>query len=50
MKTKNKCYIIRDKKNKMLQGAFPFTKEGKIKAEKYLKKMSNFKNFEIVLQ
>ena len=50
MKTKNKCYIIRDKKNKMLQGAFPLTEQGRTQAEKYLKKMSNNKKFEIVIQ
>ena len=34
MKTKDKCYIIRDKKSKMLQGAFPYTEDGKTKAKK----------------
>ncbi len=50
MKSKTKCYIIRDKDNKMLQGAFPLTEQGRIKAERYLKKMSNHKKFEIVVQ
>jgi len=47
MKAKYKCYIIRDKKSKMLQGAFPYTTEGKDRAEKYLKKINKSKNFEI---
>ena len=47
MRTKDKCYVIKDKKTKMLQGAFPYTKEGKIRAEAYLKKINSGKNFKI---
>ena len=38
---KYKCYVIRDEKSKMLYGAFAFTKEGKERAEKYLKKIKS---------
>jgi len=47
MKSRNKCYTIKDKKTKMLYGAFPHTEEGKAKAEKYLKKINKDKNLEI---
>ena len=47
MKEKNKCYVIKDKSTNMLQGAFPFTPEGKKKAQKYLKKINVNKNFRI---
>jgi len=50
MRKKYKCYVIKDKKTKMLQGAFPYTKEGKTKAEKYLKKINGDKSFEILEQ
>ena len=47
MKTKDKCYIIIDKKSKMLQGAFPYTDDGKAMAKKYLKKINKNNEFEI---
>lgn len=50
MRTRNKCYVIKDKKTKMLQGAFPYTKEGKAHAKRYLKKINENKNFEILEQ
>ena len=40
-------YPEREKGTKMLQGAFPFTEDGKKKAKQYLKKINNNKNFEI---
>ena len=45
---KEKCYVIRSKKGKYVQGAFPFTEEGKIQAEKYLKKINKNKEYEII--
>ena len=36
---KDKCYIVVDKGNKYIQGAFPHTKEGKEEAEAYAKKL-----------
>ena len=50
MRKKDKCYVIKDKKTKMLQGAFPYTKDGKTHAEKYLKKINKSKSFEILEQ
>ncbi len=47
MKKKNKYYIIKDKNNNMLYGAFPFTKEGKAHAKRYLKKININNSFEI---
>ncbi len=44
---KDKCYIIVSKKNKYVQGAFPYTEEGRKKAEKYLKKINKNKEYEI---
>jgi hypothetical protein len=41
MKKKNKYYAILSKKDKFLYGAFPLSKEGKDKAEEYIKKISN---------
>lgn len=48
MKKKDKCYIIVDKHNKMLHGAFPKSEEGLKHARKYLKKINKGKNLEIV--
>jgi len=50
MRKKDKCYVIKDKKTKMLQGAFPYTKEGRSHAKKYLKEINTDKNFEILEQ
>jgi len=40
MKNKNKYYAIFSKKDKFLYGAFPLSKDGKSKAEEYIKKIS----------
>ena len=50
MRVKSKCYVIMEKGTKMLQGAFPFTKEGKKKAKQYLKKINSNKNFKIEIK
>ena len=47
MRKKSKCYIIKEKGTKMLHGAFPYTEEGKVMAERYLKKINKNKNLEI---
>ena len=36
---KDKCYVIVNEK-KHIQGAFPYTDEGKKQAEKYLRKIN----------
>jgi hypothetical protein len=41
MKNKSKYYAILNKKDKFLYGAFPASKEGKIQAKEYIKKISN---------
>lgn len=38
IKNKEKCYVILDK-NGYIYGAFPFTEEGKVNAEKHRKKI-----------
>ena len=38
IKNKEKCYVIRDKKG-YIYGAFPFTEEGEVMAEKHRKKI-----------
>ena len=47
---KDKCYIIVSKKNKYIQGAFPYTEAGKKDAQKYLKKINKNKEYEITEQ
>ena len=37
-KKKEFCYVIKEKSTNMLQGAFPYSEEGKRMAEKYLRK------------
>jgi len=37
---KDKCYLVVTKDKGRVQGAFPFTREGKEKAKDYLKKLS----------
>jgi hypothetical protein len=44
MKKKNKYYAILSKKDKFLYGVFPVSKEGKYKAEEYMKKISTKSN------
>ena len=47
---KDKCYVIVSKMSKYVQGAFPYTNEGKKQAEKYLKKINKDKEYEILEQ
>jgi len=47
MRKKEKYYIIKEKRTNMLQGAFPYTEEGKAMAEAYLKKINKNKDCEI---
>ena len=44
---KDKCYLVVTKDKGRVQGAFPFTKEGKEKAQSYVKKLSKNKDCEI---
>lgn len=44
MKKKNKCYAVFSKKDKFLYGAFPLSQDGKLRAEKYLEKISSKNN------
>ena len=43
---KDKCYVIVNEK-KHIQGAFPYTDEGKKQAEKYLRKINKNKEYYI---
>tara|TARA_R110002110_G_scaffold43708_1_gene135302 strand:+ start:255 stop:422 length:168 start_codon:yes stop_codon:yes gene_type:complete len=43
---KDKYYVIINNKNHV-QGAFPFTDEGKAQAKKYLKKINKMKEYHI---
>ena len=43
---KDKYYVIVNKKNHV-QGAFPFTEEGKKQAKKYLRKINKTKEYHI---
>lgn len=47
---KDKCYVIVSKASKYIQGAFPYTDEGKKRAEQYLKKINKSKEYEITEQ
>tara|TARA_Y100000310_G_scaffold153804_1_gene153324 strand:- start:8595 stop:8747 length:153 start_codon:yes stop_codon:yes gene_type:complete len=47
MRKKIKCYVIKEEKTNLLQGAFPYTDEGKSLAKKYLKKISKHKKCRI---
>ena len=47
---KERCYVIVSKRNGYVQGAFPYTDEGKVDAEKYLKKINKSKEYEITEQ
>ena len=42
---KDKCYVIVSEKKGYVQGAFPLTKDGKIKAEEHLKKINHNKEY-----
>tara|TARA_Y100000310_G_C20089159_1_gene537422 strand:+ start:352 stop:507 length:156 start_codon:yes stop_codon:yes gene_type:complete len=44
---KEKCYLVVSKRNEYIQGAFPFSEEGKKKAQEYLKKINTNKEFKI---
>jgi len=44
---KEKCYLVVSKKNSYIQGAFPYSEEGKAKAEEYLKKINDKEEFKI---
>ena len=48
MRKKDRCYVIVDKRSKMLYGAFPKTEDGMKRAKKYLKKVNRNKNLEII--
>ena len=48
MRKKDRCYVIVDKRSRMLYGAFPKTEEGMKHAKKYLKKINQDKNLEII--
>lgn len=50
MRKSEKCYMIIDKNNKHLYGAFNLTKEGKAKAEAYLSKINQNKNLKIIIK
>jgi hypothetical protein len=45
MKKKRNYYAILSKKDNFLYGAFEVSKEGKFKAQEYLKKISTSKSF-----
>ena len=47
---KDKCYIVISKKSKYIQGAFPYTEDGKKEAQKYLKKINGNQEYEITEQ
>ena len=36
---KDKCYLVVTKSKEYIQGAFPYNKEGKIEAKKYMEKI-----------
>jgi len=44
---KDKCYLVVSKDRGRVQGAFPYTKEGKEKAKDYVKKLSKDHDYEI---
>ena len=48
MRKKDRCYVIVDKRSKMLYGAFPKTEEGMKHAKRYLKKINQDKSLEII--
>jgi len=50
MRKSEKCYRIVDERARTLYGAFPKTEEGKIEAEKYLKKIDKDKNLKIIIK
>ena len=47
---KDKCYVVVSKRNKYVQGAFPYTEQGMKEARKYLKKINKNKEYEITEQ
>ena len=44
---KDKCYLVVSKKNGYIQGAFPYTPDGKVQAEAYLNKINQKNEFVI---
>lgn len=50
MRKSEKCYMIVDKDNNHLHGAFSMTKEGKDRAEEYLRKIDKNKNLKIIVK
>tara|TARA_B100000287_G_scaffold432044_1_gene490520 strand:+ start:6081 stop:6242 length:162 start_codon:yes stop_codon:yes gene_type:complete len=51
-KKKQFCYVIKERSTNMLQGAFPYSEEGKKMAEKYLRKnlKGKLKDYKIEVQ
>ena len=45
---KDKCYVVVSKEKEYVQGAFPFTDEGKKQAREYLKKINIHKEYKII--
>jgi hypothetical protein len=45
-KKNQKCYVVFSKSTRYRYGAFPYTEDGKIKAEKYAQKMAKKHNDE----
>lgn len=45
-KKNQKCYIVFSKSTRYRYGAFPYTEDGKVKAEKYAQKMAKKHNDE----
>jgi hypothetical protein len=44
---KDRCYVVVTKDKGRIQGAFPFTKEGKKRAKDYVKGLPKEKEYEI---
>ena len=44
---KDKCYVVVTKDKGRIQGAFPYTEEGKKKAKDYVKRLPKEKEYEI---
>lgn len=44
---KEKCYLVVSKRNGYIQGAFPYSEEGKKKASEYLEKINENGDYKI---